>query len=338
MGGMTNKPSAGSEPDEVWGKDGKACFPAARYVIAFIPLEKNWTEGGILFWVERHLGSRPWETGLTAQMARRFGLLPEDPAAARPVGYPGTLGVWGLHPRAPTADTPGKMSAPNNVSVTVPSLSGSSTGLVSAVWHAVDGVRVEVDFPLNGAPLLPVGRAGELRFHRSDTGETASALGKVAFRGDSDTSRSFHFLFGERTRQTLASLLEPRRAFRVHPDPDQPVSVTISVPGVPGAIIGAARDISKSGLGIDIPWEHEAALSKQDVVELRMRLPGQAEELVFTSRIRNRALGAGAINYGIEFSVGALPEDDPKLMLVGEYVALRSKVIKREAASGLMSA
>ncbi len=230
------------------------------------------------------------------------------------------------------------MSSPNNVSVTVPSLPGSTQGHVTSVWHAVDGVRVEVEFPLQGAPLLPVGRAGELRFHRPDTGETVSALGKVAFRGDGDAVRSFHFLFGERTRQSLASLLEPRRAFRVHPDPDEPVAVTITVPGVPGAIIGSARDLSKSGLGIDIPWEHEAALSKQDVVELRMRLPGQPTELVFTSRIRNRSLGNGAINYGIEFSTGALAPDDPQMMAVGEYVAVRSTVAKRAAASGRMSA
>ena len=230
------------------------------------------------------------------------------------------------------------MSSPINVSVTVPSLPGSSQGSVSGVWHAIDGVRVEVHFPIQGAPLLPVGRAGELRFSRPETGEIVSALGKVAFRGDTDSVRSFHFLFGERTRQSLASLLEPRRAFRVHPDPDEPVAVTITVPGVPGAIIGAARDISKSGLGIDIPWEHEASLSKQDVVELRMRLPGHANELIFTSRIRNRSLGAGAINYGIEFSVGMLAEDDPQMIAVGEYVAQRSTVAKRAAAAGRMSA
>ena len=230
------------------------------------------------------------------------------------------------------------MSAPNNVSVTVPSLPGTSTGLVSAVWHAVDGVRVEVDFPVASAPLLPVGRAGELCFHRPDNGESVSALGKVAFRSDGDSHRGFHFLFGERTRQTLASLLEPRRAFRVHPDPDEPVAVTISVPGRPGAIIAAARDISKSGVGVDIPWEHEAALSKQEVVELRMRLPANVQELVFTSRIRNRSLGAGAINYGMEFNVENLPADDPMLMAVGEYVAQRSKVAKRAAAAGRMSA
>ncbi len=230
------------------------------------------------------------------------------------------------------------MSTPSHVSVSVPSLPGSQSGLVSDVWHAVDGVRVQVEFPMEGAPLLPVGRAGELAFYRADTGERVSALGKVAFRGDGNTERSYHFLFGERTRQSLASLLEPRRAFRVHPDPDEPVPVTLTVPGAQGAIIGAARDVSKSGIGIDIPWEHEAALSKQDVIEVRMRLPGQVQELVFASRIRNRSLGAGAIIYGLEFNLESEAPDDPRLMAVGEYVAMRSKIVQRNAAAARQSA
>ena len=69
-----------------------------------------------------------------------------------------------------------------------------------------------------------------------------------------------------------------------------------------------------------------------------MRLPANVQELVFTSRIRNRSLGAGAINYGLEFNVENLPADDPMLMAVGEYVAQRSKVAKRAAAAGRMSA
>lgn len=230
------------------------------------------------------------------------------------------------------------MSTPNQVSVTVPSLPGSLPGRVTDVWHAVDGVRVQVEFPIGGAPLLPVGRAGELSFHRVDTGERVSALGKVAYRGDGDVERGYHFLFGERTRQSLASLLEPRRAFRVHPDPDEPVSVTLTIPGVPGVIIGAARDVSKSGIGIDIPWEHEAALSRQEVVEIRMRLPGQAEELVFKSRVRNRSLGTGAIIYGLEFHIDAAVDTDPRLMQVGEYVAQRSQIAQRNAASTRQSA
>ena len=230
------------------------------------------------------------------------------------------------------------MSSSINVSVAVPSLPNSQTGQVTSVWHAVDGVRVEVEFPSQGAPLLPVGRAGELRFYRPETGEKVSALGKVAFRGDGDTTRVFHFLFGERTRESLASLLEPRRAFRVHPDPDEPVGVTIHVPGVAGAIIGSARDLSTSGLGIDIPWEHEASLSKQEVVELRMRLPGHSEEIVFTGRVRNRSLGTGAINYGIQFSTGALSADDPQMAALGDYVAQRSTLAKRAVAAGRMSA
>lgn len=230
------------------------------------------------------------------------------------------------------------MGSPNHVSVTVPSLPGTASGLVTDVWHAVDGVRVQVEFPGADAPLLPVGRAGELAFFRADTGERVTALGKVAFRGDQDEQRVFHFLFGERTRQSLASLLEPRRAFRVHPDPDEPVAVSLSSPGSPGAIIGAARDVSKSGLGIDIPWEHEAALSRLDLLDVSVRLPGQGDELVFKGRVRNRSLGNGAIIYGLEFIDDDIAADDPRMFAIGEYVAMRSEILQRSAAQGRKSA
>lgn len=230
------------------------------------------------------------------------------------------------------------MPAPSHVSVAVPSLPGSTNGIVTDVWHAVDGVRAEVQFPLDGAPLLPVGRAGELAFYRTETDERVSALGKVAYRGDGDVDRSYHFLFGERTRQALATLLEPRRAFRVHPDPDEPVSITLSVSGAPGTLIGAARDVSESGIGIEVPWEHEAALSKQDIIEIRLRLPGHAEEFLFMSRIRNRSLGTGAIIYGLEFIISGAPEADPGLIEVCKYVAIRSNLAQRSAAEARKSA
>ncbi len=208
------------------------------------------------------------------------------------------------------------------VSVTVPSLAGTSSGQVSDVWHAVDGVRVEVGFPLKDAPLLPVGRAGELFFERAETGQSVSALGKVAFRGENDGVRTFHFLFGERTRQSLASLLEPRRANRVHPDPDEPVEVTLVIPtGVQKAVIGVARDVSATGIGIDVPWEHEAALSRLELVTVRLRLPMSDQELEIVGRVRNRSLGQGAIIYGIEFSEESLPVDDPRRVALATYVA-----------------
>lgn len=216
------------------------------------------------------------------------------------------------------------MGAHLKVAVSVPSLLGSSSGQVTDVWHAVDGVRVEVAFPLKDAPLLPVGRAGELSFERLDTGQLVTALGKVAFRGENDGIRTFHFLFGERTRQSLASLLEPRRANRVHPDADEPVEVTLVLPeGLQKAVIGVARDVSATGIGIDMPWENEAALSRRDSLTVRLRLPTHGEELEFVGEIRNRSLGQGAIIYGIEFRVHDLATDDPRRIALAQYVSGR---------------
>lgn len=220
----------------------------------------------------------------------------------------------------PESDTGCDMPTPLNVAVTVPSLAGTSTGSVTDVWHAVDGVRVEVAFPKDEAPLLPVGRAGELAFFRSETRESVSALGKVAYRNEGDDSRSYHFLFGERTRQSLASLLEPRRAHRVHPDPDEPVEVTLAMSGGQKAIIGPARDVSATGIGIDVPWEHEAVLSKRDTVPVRLRLPGRDDELAFVGRIRNRCLGQGAIIYGLEFDLDGVDAKDPRMVELQAYV------------------
>lgn len=216
------------------------------------------------------------------------------------------------------------MAIPQNVAVTVPSLAGSATGRVTDVWHAVDGVRVAAAFPLDGAPLLPVGRAGELAFHRPDLGQSVVALGKVAYRNEGDDVRSYHFLFGERTRQTLAGLLEPRRAQRVQPDPDEPVEVTLVLEGATAkAIIGAARDVSTSGIGIDIPWEHEAVLATCAALHVRLRVPGSDEQLEFRCRVRNRALGQGAIIYGLEFDLGEVEADDPRILSLHDYVARR---------------
>ncbi|MEL6715630.1 MAG: PilZ domain-containing protein [Planctomycetota bacterium] len=217
------------------------------------------------------------------------------------------------------------MATPRNVAVTVPSLVGTSTGTVSDVWHAIDGVRVQVQFPLENAPLLPVGRAGELAFFRADIGQSVAALGKVAHRNDCRQERTYHFLFGDRTRQSLATLLEPRRAQRVYPEPDEPVEVTIAIPGTHKAIIGVARDVSTSGLGIDIPWENEAALSQHETIHVQVRLPNDDLRIEFDTRVRNRSLGQGAIIYGLEFCLEEIEADDPGILAVHQYV------VKREA-------
>lgn len=230
------------------------------------------------------------------------------------------------------------MAPAPRVAVSVPALPEVSPGLVTDVWHAVDGVRVEVSFSRRDAPVLPVGRAGEIAFFRHDTGQYVTALGKVAYRAEGDEERVFHFLFGEKTRQTLAPLLEPRRAHRVQPDPEDPVIVELALSGVETEIVSHARDLSTTGVGIEVPWEHEAALSKRDVVGLRLRLPGASNDLEFATKIRNRSLGQGAIVYGFEFDLTGVAGNDPRQIALRTYVSLRRAALIDAQKPGRRSA
>lgn len=221
-----------------------------------------------------------------------------------------------------------------DVTVTMPQQPGTAPGQVQAIWHAVDGVRVEVRFPAQQAPTVAVGRAGELSFSRPDVPENVGVLGKVAFRGDLQDARVYHFLFGDRTRQSLAHLLEPRRTHRVHPDEDEPVEVTVMIPGEEErSVIASARDVSINGIGVDVPWEFETRLAAHFTVELRLRLPGRPEEHSFMANVRNRSLGKGAISYGLEFPREWA--DDEGFKALAEYVASREAA---EAAKGRKSA
>lgn len=215
------------------------------------------------------------------------------------------------------------MNAPKDVTVTMPQHPGATEGTVLGVWHAVDGVRVQVRFYARTAPVLPIGRAGECVFVREGVQGSVTALGKVAMRSDVGRDRTYHFLFGEKTRQGLAHLLEPRRTPRVHPDEDEPVMVTMVLPGDgEKAIIAPARDVSTTGLGVDVPWENETRLAQLDSVHLRVRLPGYTEEFDFEGIVRNRALGRGAISYGFEFPKAA-DAFDPRFTAISSYVDAR---------------
>jgi hypothetical protein len=230
------------------------------------------------------------------------------------------------------------MAPAPQVAVTVPALPEVSPGRVTDVWHAVDGVRVGVSFSRRDAPVLPVGRAGEVAFFRAETGQFVTALGKVAFRSEGDEYRTYHFLFGDRTRQTLAPLLEPRRAHRVHPHVERPVRVRLALSGGEQDVEGEARDLSTTGVGIEVPWEHEAALSRRDVVALRLRLPEIEGELEFATKIRNRSLGQGAIVYGFEFDLTGVAANDPRQIALRAYVTRRTAELAEAQRPGRRSA
>jgi len=216
------------------------------------------------------------------------------------------------------------------VTAAVPAQPESAHGAVTDVWHAVDGVRVAVDFPAVEPPTLAVGRAGEVRFERSGA-ERFTALGKVAYRRDEDGWRTYHFLFGDRARAVLWSLLRPERATRVTPGADEPVEVLLSVPDAPEEVAVPARDLSLTGVGVEVPFEHEPALLGVEALEVRLDLPGDDEPLALVARITSRTLGRGGISYGLEFSPEAIPEGDPRRTALEAFVEGRAAVSDPDA-------
>ncbi len=197
------------------------------------------------------------------------------------------------------------MVPPEALRLSIPREPGTASGHVEAVVLLEDGVRVEVCFPAEGAPLLAVGRALELELARPGSLEAARALGKVIHRRDATGVRTYQFLLGERTREALADLLDPRRSPRFPVEPDEAVAANLTIPGETQPFVTArVRDVSTGGLGIEVAWELESRLAVHSTLEIGLRLPGEADEQRFTASIRGRSLGRGYVAYGLELILG----------------------------------
>ena len=100
----------------------------------------------------------------------------------------------------------------------------------------------------------------------------------------------------------------------------------------------SASPISTSGLGIDIPWENEAALSQHEIIHVQVRLPNDDLRIEFDTRVRNRSLGQGAIVYGFEFDLTGVGVDAPRQVAIRSYVSLRTAELARAQERGRRSA
>jgi hypothetical protein len=203
------------------------------------------------------------------------------------------------------------MRAPERTTVAIPSMPSAAAGQVEAVKSDPSGLHLLVRYPLESAPVLPVGRSGELRIQHEATGKDLVVLGKVTMREDCGSRRSYDFLLGERSRQALAPIFEPRRADRVVLAGEVEAYLC---PGDGGpALHGVARDLSLGGVCVEVSWKEEARLAGVDGVRVTLlavgedraaaapdRAAGGAEGAsTFLGKLRSRRLGKGVILLGI---------------------------------------
>lgn len=206
------------------------------------------------------------------------------------------------------------MEAPDLASVSIPSIPEAAPGEIESVRSDAAGLHLVVRYPDSDAPILPVGRAGELRVQHGASGQDLVVLGKVSQREDGDQGRRYHFQLGARARQALAPIFEPCRTDRATLDGE--VTVTLEVGGGDAHVEGMVRDLSTGGSCVEVPWEAEAVLQGLETVEVALRAEGRTESLRFGARLRSRRLGKGVILLGLEFEAPAgLPSDSPEAQL-----------------------
>lgn len=198
------------------------------------------------------------------------------------------------------------MRAPHRAEVTVPSFPDAARGWVEEVSVDPTGLRLVVRYPAGEAPVLAVGRSGELRVRHEASGQDVVVMGKVTVRHECERGRLYHFVLGERSRQKLAPILEPRRADRVVVDDDLRARITFGG-GPDGALEGRVLDLSRAGACVELPWEGEALLAEHVRTGLTLELEGGP--VVLEAAIQSRRLVPGAIQLGL--ALRAPSAEDP---------------------------
>jgi len=208
------------------------------------------------------------------------------------------------------------MRAPHRAEVTVPSFPDAARGWIEEVSVDPTGLRLVVRYPAGEAPVLAVGRSGELRVRHEASGQDVVVMGKVTVRHECERGRLYHFVLGERSRQKLAPILEPRRADRVVVDDDLRARIAFGggAPGVVeggvvegGALEGRVLDLSRAGACVELPWEGEALLAEHVRAGLTLELEGGP--VVLEASIQSRRLVPGAIQLGL--ALRAPSAEDP---------------------------
>lgn len=165
---------------------------------------------------------------------------------------------------------------------------------------------VMVQLALAGCPDLAMGEEVELSFTLDQLQEPLVIPARVAHRTETESSRAYGFRFTNRERLEsqlpgkLFRLFNRRASYRVHPDPDTPIAVTLEGVADGMRVQGQLVDISVTGVGVHATVEPESALPPTSRIKLCFSLPNGADSLHIDAIIR-RQLASKETRYGIEF-------------------------------------
>lgn len=196
-------------------------------------------------------------------------------------------------------------------------------GEIDRVWHGADGVSISVSFGPRRGPNLPLGRAARLGMKGGPFKDRMEISGMVVTRMEDEQQDTYHLRFGGAVIPTLRPLFECRLHPRVVPEDGSSVPVALrSMEMGSKPVACKLADISLSGIGLDVPQDHEGALAAFVHVRMGFALSVSDKPLVLNGRVRHRFLKGAVVRYGIEFEEPSSP-DDVRFAAIKEYVQQR---------------
>ncbi len=129
----------------------------------------------------------------------------------------------------------------------------------------------------------------------------------MAHRTETESSRAYGFRFTNhqplenQLPGKLFRVFNRRASYRVHPDPDTPIAVTLEGVADGMRVQGQMVDISMTGVGVHAAVEPESALPPTSRIKLCFSLPNSPDPLHMHGIIcSRRQLAANEVGYGIE--------------------------------------
>lgn len=208
---------------------------------------------------------------------------------------------------------------------------------------SLDGIGVRFASP--GAqgvqsPVIAVGEEVGLSLMLPPHQRPLQSNAKVVSRTEGESHRRYGFQFTDRDQfqaqlsPALYGLFNRREAYRVRPDPQNPIEVGLE--GLGGDVRFRAQllDISVKGMAVAVPMEAEAALAGSDRIRVSASLPDVAGTLSWVAVIRDRMLVRDRIHYGVEFELEQAAASPGQRDAVMAFVMKRQQAVPPEPHHG----
>ena len=211
--------------------------------------------------------------------------------------------------------------------------------LVPGTLKTVGSVGAKVHFAPDKAPTLALGARTRLRFSGPRLERPVVATVSVQTRHDDEHARSYGFWFAKREEietqllPRLQGVFNRRGGYRVQPDANMPVLVTLESDDRRHRLCGPLLSISTTGMGIRASFEDEAAFAGSSHATACFALPGRTQASVkIRVLIRQRRSAGRHVQLGLVFEDIESPEHGRDERAIREYVVARqSEILRRRA-------